>query len=198
MTAHPAGFDWSPDGTRVAALVNGSLQLFDARNGAAGAIAPFTSFATTGFAWTSTQQLTAWSAQGIRVREPAGAFCASVDLTQYENSVDAVARDAAGNRSSKTAAALVKIDGTNPKAPTNLAGSVKPDKSIVLTWTASTDNVGVAKYAIWRNGVEIQQVTGTTVTLTGQPVDQNLNFQVQAIDAAGNKSTPATFSVFIP
>jgi chitodextrinase len=98
------------------------------------------------------------------------------------------ALDGAGNRSSKTASALVKIDGTNPKAPTNLAGSVKPDKSIVLTWTASTDNVGVAKYAIWRNGVEIQQVTGTTVTLTGQPVDQNLNFQVQAIDAAGNRS----------
>jgi chitodextrinase len=96
--------------------------------------------------------------------------------------------DTAGNRSSKTASAPAFIDGTNPKVPTNLAGSVKPDTSIVLTWTASTDNVGVAKYAIWRNGVEIQQVTGTTVTLTGQPVDQNLNFQVQAIDAAGNRS----------
>ena len=96
--------------------------------------------------------------------------------------------DAAGNRSAKTASALANIDVTNPKAPTNLAGSVRPDTSIVLTWTASTDNVGVAKYAIWRNGVEIQQVTGTTVTLTGQPVDQNLNYQVQAIDAAGNRS----------
>ena len=96
--------------------------------------------------------------------------------------------DAAGNRSSKTASAVAYIDATNPKVPTNLVGTVKPDNSIVLTWTASTDNVGVAKYAVWRNGVEIQQVAGTTVTLTGQPVDQNLYFQVQAIDAAGNRS----------
>src|SRR5215471_20941999 len=45
-------------------------------------------------------------------------------------------------------------DTTLPTAPTNLKASVISSSQINLTWTASTDNVGVTNYKVFRNGVQ--------------------------------------------
>jgi len=86
-------------------------------------------------------------------------------------------------------------DTQPPTAPTNLtaAGSVS---SVALTWTASTDNVGVAKYDVYRSAVSgftpslanrIAQPTGTTFTDTGLAAGTYF-YKVQAEDAGGNLS----------
>ena len=97
--------------------------------------------------------------------------------------------DAAGNRSANTASVVVTIQGpdtTKPSVPTNLAASVQPGSSVVLTWNASTDNVGVTGYEVYRNGVLATTVTSPTATLTG--LTGNNYYQVLAFDAAANTS----------
>jgi uncharacterized protein YndB with AHSA1/START domain len=110
--------------------------------------------------------------------------------------------DAAGNRSSNTASVVVVIPGpdtTKPSVPTALAATVQPDSSVVLTWNASTDNVGVTGYEVLRNGTVIATTATPGATLTGQPVNTNNYYQVRAFDAAGNRSSnTASVVVVIP
>ena len=60
-----------------------------------------------------------------------------------------------------------------------------------LSWTASTDNVGVTGYNILRNGVQIG--TSTTTSYTDNSVASNTayTYTVIAYDAAGIVSTPS-------
>lgn len=94
--------------------------------------------------------------------------------------------DPAGNRSATTSV-LRAVDNVKPKTPKNLAAVVRPDQSIDLSWTASTDNVGIAGYRVLRNGVELVVVTETSVNLPGLGRGTHW-LQVQAFDAAGNDS----------
>ena len=80
-------------------------------------------------------------------------------------------------------------DTVSPNAPTNLAitnvGSTHAD----LSWTSATDNVGVTRYKIYRNGALLDTV-GTTTTYTDNTIvgSGSYQYQVQAVDAAGNVS----------
>jgi hypothetical protein len=111
-----------------------------------------------------------------------------------------LAFDAAGNKSAKTAsvsAIVVGPDIVAPTVPKNLAGTVN-GKDVTLTWTASTDNVGVAGYTVYRNGVSQGDVTVLTATLPGLATG-TYSFQVQAFDAAGNRSgKTAPLSLAVP
>ena len=82
---------------------------------------------------------------------------------------------------------LVGPDTENPSTPTNLVATVLAGNDVQLDWGASTDNVGVTGYAVFRNGVELTQVAGTSTVLAGLPLGNNY-LQVQALDAAGNRS----------
>ncbi len=93
--------------------------------------------------------------------------------------------DSVGNRSASTK--LVSSSDTQaPTVPKNLTGTAN-GSDVRLDWTASTDNVGVTGYAVWQNGVEVAQVPGPTATVTGLTA-RTWYFQVQALDAAGNRS----------
>jgi hypothetical protein len=96
--------------------------------------------------------------------------------------------DPAGNRSATTAV-LAPGDITRPTTPQDLAASVGPDQAVTLTWTASTDDIGVTGYRIIQTGVEVQTVAGTetSTVIAGLPRGTYW-FQVQALDAAGNQS----------
>jgi chitinase len=59
-----------------------------------------------------------------------------------------------------------------------------------LTWNAATDNVGVTGYRVYRNGVLVSTVSGTSYTDTGLVAGTTYQYRVTAIDAAGNESTP--------
>ncbi len=107
--------------------------------------------------------------------------------------------DAAGNRSNKTASVLVTLvgpDTTKPSVPTALQAVVQPDNSVAVSWTASTDNIAVTGYEILRNNAIVSTVgTVTTATVTGLPLG-NSYIQLQAFDAAGNRSNK-TASVLV-
>ncbi len=85
-------------------------------------------------------------------------------------------------------------DTEDPTAPTNLAASSITQTSCVLNWTASTDNVGVTGYDVYRNSSLYTSVTGTSANITGLTASTTYSFYVIAKDAAGNTS-PASSSI---
>jgi hypothetical protein len=104
------------------------------------------------------------------------------------------AHDAAGNQSgnsnSVTRTGQSGGDTQPPTAPTNLAYTQPASGQIKLTWGASTDNVGVTGYDVYRNGSLATTVGGTTLTYTdSQPDTATVSYYVKAHDAATNQST---------
>jgi hypothetical protein len=119
-------------------------------------------------------------------------------LAQGATGFQVSAFDAAGNESVRTASVSITVlglDTTRPTSPRDLVIVPGADNEAVLTWSPSTDNVGVTGYRIYRSGVFVTEVVGTTATITGLPVGSN-GFQVSAVDAAGNESA-RTASVFV-
>ena len=83
-------------------------------------------------------------------------------------------------------------DITAPTAPTSLASTSKTATSISLSWTASTDNVGVTGYDVYANSVLKTTVTGLTATITGLTASTSYSIYVKAKDAAGNASASSS------
>jgi len=80
-------------------------------------------------------------------------------------------------------------DTTPPSVPTNLAASGITSTSVTLSWTASTDNVGIAGYKVFRNGTQMATVTsGTSYQNTGLNSNTTYSYSVSAYDQAGNNS----------
>ncbi|GIF69994.1 hypothetical protein Ais01nite_80290 [Asanoa ishikariensis] len=79
-------------------------------------------------------------------------------------------------------------DCTAPSVPSGLAVSGVTNTSVSLSWSASADNVGVTGYQVLRNGVLAGSPTGTSFTDTGRSPGQTYQYQVRAVDAAGNQS----------
>ncbi|GEM_PF-3301640 len=103
------------------------------------------------------------------------------------------ARDAVGNTSGLTAPLLVTTDDpvpdvTPPLTPTGVAAPIVTQTSIVLTWSASVDDVGVAGYEVWRDGVLVGTVTGNTHVDNGLTPSTSFDYVVVAYDAVGNRS----------
>ncbi|PYI80607.1 MAG: hypothetical protein DME26_21250, partial [Verrucomicrobia bacterium] len=82
-------------------------------------------------------------------------------------------------------------DTSAPTAPKNLAGSSKAGR-VQLTWTASSDNVSVSAYRVWRNGNLIGQTTATSYSDGGVNSGAAYSYFVTAMDGAGNESVPST------
>lgn len=93
-----------------------------------------------------------------------------------------------------------------PTTPTNVTATVQNASSALISWTASTDNVGVTGYEVYRNGVKVGTTATTSYTDNGLSASTTYNYTVKAFDAAGNLSllsaiasitTPAGNSVTI-
>jgi chitodextrinase len=108
------------------------------------------------------------------------------------------ATDAAGNLgpySSVASTTTQAPDTQPPTAPSNLTATAASGSQINLSWTGSTDNVGVTGYLIERcQGVgcasfaRLLTVPGTTYSDTGLVPNTSYTYQVKATDAAGNFS----------
>jgi chitodextrinase len=80
-------------------------------------------------------------------------------------------------------------DTEAPTTPTNLVASNTTSVSTTLSWGASTDNIGVTGYDVYRDGsVVVSDVTATTADITGLTPTTSYDFTVVAKDAAGNQS----------
>jgi len=83
-------------------------------------------------------------------------------------------------------------DTQAPTVPTGLVSTGTSSSSVSLSWTASTDNVGVSGYDVLRNGTAVATATSTTYTDTGLTADTTYTYSVQARDLAGNVSGAST------
>lgn len=93
------------------------------------------------------------------------------------------------NSDSDTTSRDIIIDVTAPSVPTGLGSSNVGNTSLDLSWTASTDNIGVAGYNVYQDGALIaQDVTGTSHHVSGLTRDTTYEFKVQAVDQVGNLS----------
>ena len=132
---------------------------------------------------------------------------AKYDITMeyFENGVDAVASLSwSTNGTSKqiipqqylysTASTPTPPDTEAPTAPTNLASPSKTDTSMSLSWSASSDNVGVSAYDVYRNNVLLGSTDGSTTSFndTGLTGSTQYSYTVKARDAAGNVSPAST------
>ncbi len=102
----------------------------------------------------------------------------------------------------------ITVTGEGPTTPTTPTDTVAPTKpgtptasqitstSAKLDWSASTDNVGVTEYDVYRNGTKVQSVIGTTATVVGLSPTTTYSFTVVARDLAGNAS-PASNAVSV-
>ncbi|MER6346566.1 cellulose binding domain-containing protein [Streptomyces sp. NPDC001595] len=103
-----------------------------------------------------------------------------------------------GGPSSTTGISLSDVHGGTPDptdtqaptAPTSLTGTAKTSTSVSLSWTASTDNVRVTGYDVYRGATKVNAtpVTGTSYTDTGLSPSTAYAYTVRARDAAGNVS----------
>jgi chitodextrinase len=73
--------------------------------------------------------------------------------------------------------------------PTNLSVTGSTSSTVSLSWTASSDNVGVSAYEIYVNGNYVTTVTSTSAVISGLAPTTTYAFYVIARDAAGNLST---------
>ena len=79
-------------------------------------------------------------------------------------------------------------DTVAPAVPAGLTATAGYASQIDLSWTASTDNVGVTGYMVYRGGAFLKNVTGTTTSDTGLSPGTQYCYTVSAVDAAGNES----------
>src|SRR6266480_2384895 len=86
-------------------------------------------------------------------------------------------------------------DTTSPSPPAGLTGATAGSTGANLSWSASTDNVGVTGYIVRRNGAQVATPTTTTYADAGLLVG-TYSYTVAARDAAGNLS-PDSASVSI-
>ncbi|GHD44655.1 hypothetical protein D9V29_03005 [Mycetocola manganoxydans] len=113
------------------------------------------------------------------------------------------------SHSSWTSAATSSVTQTfvdaNPSAPSGLTFSGTTSASTTLNWTASTDDVGVTGYDVYRGTTLIGSTTGaTSFIVTGLSASTSYSFTVRARDGAGHTSpaspiaTEKTLSVSAP
>ncbi|WP_082801211.1 glycosyl hydrolase family 18 protein [Herbidospora cretacea] len=104
------------------------------------------------------------------------------------------ARDAANNQSGLSGSVTGTTSGTGgpdttaPSTPGGLTVTGVTSNSVSLSWNASTDNVGVTGYLVYRGGTLVTTVTGTSFTDTGRSANTAYTYQVRARDAANNQS----------
>jgi chitodextrinase len=111
------------------------------------------------------------------------------------------AYDAAGNASalSSPAVGATLPDTTPPSVPTGLAAVAVSARRIDLAWSASTDDVGVTDYDVYRGDVRLAVVGAPAYSDDDLDPRTSYTYTVAARDAAGNlsgRSLPASATTF--
>lgn len=83
-------------------------------------------------------------------------------------------------------------DTTPPSTPTNIVAVVNSSSEVDLSWSASSDNVGVVGYKIYRNDTQIATTTGASFQNTGLSPATTYVYMIAAYDAAGNVSAKSS------
>ncbi|MFI2210533.1 glycosyl hydrolase family 18 protein [Streptomyces sp. NPDC020141] len=79
-------------------------------------------------------------------------------------------------------------DPVPPTAPGGLRSTARTATTVALAWNASTDNVAVAAYDVYRSGVLVKTVATTAAVVDGLSPATPYTFTVKARDTADNSS----------
>jgi len=197
-----------PDGTEVMIWINsrGGVQPFGSQTGSAN---------IAGYNWNVwTGRQTSWNIISY-VLNPGATSVSNLDLKAMFN--DAVARGSInpnhylidveagfeiwqggqglGTNSFSVSASTGSSGGgdtTPPSVPSNVTVTGVTSSSASLSWSPSTDNVGVAGYRVYRNGAQVGSTAGTSFTDTGLSASTQYTYTVAAYDAAGNVSSQSS------
>jgi chitodextrinase len=134
-----------------------------------------------------------------------GTLIATTDSTRFTDpflpassghSYTVEAFDSAGNLSAASAPLTVSTtngtDTTAPSVPSGLTSTSHDGDSVGLSWTASSDDVGVAGYQILRNGTQVATATATSYTDIELSPSTSYTYTVKAYDASGNVSAASS------
>jgi chitodextrinase len=91
-----------------------------------------------------------------------------------------------------------ETDTQAPTAPTELAAQAASSDTINLTWKASTDNVGVAGYSVFRGDAKIADTTALSFKDIGLQAGTTYKYTISAFDAAGNVSAKSAVASATP
>jgi hypothetical protein len=116
----------------------------------------------------------------------------TTSVTPGAHTLSAIARDAAGNQQSApnvtVTVANAPPDTQAPSVPSNLAVTGTTSSSVSLSWSASSDNVGVTGYRVYRGATQVGTSSTTSFTNTGLAASTTYTYRVAAVDAAANAS----------
>jgi len=134
------------------------------------------------------------NATSLTIDNGVGTVTGSSSTTVHPSVTTTYHLTATNSQGSVTAQATVTIgqDTTPPTVPTGLSASPVSSTQINLVWSASTDNVGVTGYRIYRNGTSIATAAATSYSDTGLTASTTYTYNVAAFDAAGNTSAQST------
>lgn len=115
--------------------------------------------------------------------------------TSYTYAVEAF--DAAGNistiSSNLVVTTLATPDVTAPATPTAPVLVSSTENALTISWAATTDNIGVAGYKMYRNGILVATLGNVlSYTYSGLSVNTGYSLAIQAYDASGNNSSIST------
>jgi hypothetical protein len=132
-------------------------------------------------------------------------YSASWNTTAVPNgthTVTATAKDSAGATASSSITVTVanatvpstngSSDTTPPSAPSGVSALALSATQAAISWKPSSDNVGVTKYEVLRNGARVAVTASARLVDSGLIAGKSFSYQVRAYDAAGNASSPSS------
>ena len=124
-------------------------------------------------------------------------WSASVTLTvEGTNDFSITSKDAAGNQSAGITVAIV-YDATPPTNP-EVTITVNPDKTVTISWSASSDSSGILEYRVTRDTVSVARTTGISYSDMGVEPGSIVDYCTMAVDNAGNISDCTLQAANIP
>ena len=82
-------------------------------------------------------------------------------------------------------------DVTSPSTPAGVEILALSDSKIAVAWNPATDNVGVTRYAVYRDGAFLRKTTRTNLTDSRLPPGSSHTYEIMACDGSGNVSAAA-------
>ena len=157
-------------------------------------VVSFTATATavvTGQAITLSWSVTGTPSPSLSINNGVGTVTGKTSIAVSPTSTTTYALTATNSAGSASTSLTVTVaaDATPPSQPTDLAATTESPSTINLSWTASTDNVGVVGYLVYRNGARIATTAAPSYADTGLAPSTTFTYAIAAYDAHGNVST---------